>query len=209
MMGAYHFPVLGVEIMRPFPVLGVEMTVLPFCSQCPSPLLGEKIVEVCASPLFDAVMMIGAYSFPVLAQAQLPTPVESHHPAPPWGESTIAGAPSLDLLVDVGEDKTGVYKCPLSEEEKRGLHPRLVGEERAGFHSAASLGMETPGDLLSPLWQEMAGAHPPPRLEGGGGVGSCCTHAVSNLSFVSLSSISLSPSLPVLSESMLIYKQTL
>ena len=99
MIGAHSFPVLWVEMMRAFPVLGVEMTVLPFCSQCPSPLL----VEEYAFPLFDAEMMIGAHSFPVLAQAQLPSPllgeeIVGPHPAPLFDEEMMIGAHSFPVL---------------------------------------------------------------------------------------------------------------
>ena len=158
-----------------------------FCSQLLSLLLGEEIVGPHPAPLFDEEMMIGAHSFPVLwVEMMVPTfcsqflslllaeeIVEPHHPAPLCGESTIA--PFLDLLVATRTDMSSLSEegltedllGSLSEEEITGVYTRPLSEG-AGFHSAASLGTETPGDLLSPLWQEiqeMARAHPPPRLE--------------------------------------------
>ena len=132
MMGAHHFPVLGVEMMRAFPVLWVEMMVLPFCSQCPSPLL----VEECALPCFDEEMIIGAHSFPVLAQAQLLSlllgeEIVGPHPAPLFDEEMMIGAHSFPVLAQaqllsllLGEEIVGPHPAPLFDEEMMiGAHP--------------------------------------------------------------------------------------
>ena len=101
-------------------------------------------------------------AFPVLGMEMTVLPFCSQCPSP---LEVCASLFDEETRTDMGEEKTGVYKCPLLEEEKIGLDPPLVGEERAGFHSAASLGLETPGDFLSPSWHEMAGAHPPLPLK--------------------------------------------